>query len=230
MDLSSIIDKFFNKKKDNNWVKPLHRKTITSIEELKESNIKPPFMFVVFDTETNGFTKRQGVLSVSASKFYYDGETFLNVGNFERFYYPRGRINKEAIAVNGLNRRTIFKLRKFSTYPLFWYKDISSFRNFIGTDTDLIVGHNSTYDRKYYWFMEAKKVFCTMYSNMKIMGLRTESGKLKNPKLMEAANFYNIPIEDEKLHASSYDTELTAKIFMEMIKRNSVFATPEIAF
>jgi DNA polymerase-3 subunit epsilon len=216
VNLKKLFPFLFPKKRKERTVE-FKRKTITKLEDLKKQ-VNAPFNFVVFDTETNGFTKRQGVLSVSALKYFFDGENFTHIGEFERFYLPKGKLNKEAVAVNGLTKRVIKKHRKGHKYPKYWFQDIRSFREFIGTDTELIVGHNSPFDRSFYSsILNNSKVFCTMQSNRQRVKALDKNGRVKAPKLIETAISYNIPIEEEKLHASDYDTYLTGEIFKKMI-------------
>lgn len=205
---------FFKKKKKESKPK---NKTLTNIKEL---GVKAPFVFVVFDTETNGLSKKDGVLSVSAEKWFYNGIHFSKLDTFERFYFPKWFLNKEAVAVHGLTRKVLREKRKGQKWPRNWYKDVLDFYKYF-EGVDLIVGHNSGFDRRFYSFMNDRKVFCTMYSNMRKVGALNKVGKLKQPKLMETAKFYNIPIEENKLHGSSYDVELTAKIFMKMLEEES---------
>lgn len=200
----------------------IRSKTITSIEELKSSGFKAPFVFTVFDTETNGLTRKDGVLSVSAQKWFFDGVSFIHLGDFERFYFPKWFLNKAAVSVNGLTRKVLRQKRKGHNWPRNWYKDIQSFAQYVGTDTDLIVGHNSSFDRKFYSFMNTKKVFCTMYANIKTVGSIGKNGRLKVPKLLETARHYGIEIEEEKLHLSYYDVELTTNVFMKMVENEFV--------
>jgi len=197
-------------------------KIITSMDKLKASGIKPPFVFTVFDTETNGLNARDGVLSVSAEKWFFDGISYTQIGTFERFYFPKWFLNKQAIAVNGLNRKEIRKRRKGYDWPRLWYKDIGSLASFIGADTDVIVGHNVNFDRKFYRFMDNRRLFCTMFSNIKKVNRRNENGKLIVPKLIGTAEAYEIKVEEEKLHFSYYDVHLTVEVFKKMVDESFI--------
>jgi DNA polymerase-3 subunit epsilon len=155
---------------------------------------------------------------VSAEKWNFDGFKFTKLGTFERFYWYPTFPNFGAMKVHHLTPLAIMKLRCGKKWPMFWYKDVLPFIRFIGNDTDLIVGHNSTFDRKFYSFMNNRKIFCTMWSNVKKVGSLNKNGKLKQPKLIDTARSYGIVIEEEKLHYSAYDVELTAKVFMKMLE------------
>jgi DNA polymerase III epsilon subunit-like protein len=197
-------------------------KIITSMEKLKAAGVNPPFIFTVFDTETNGLNARDAVLSVSAEKWFFDGISYTQIGVFERFYFPKWFLNKQAVAVNGLTRKELRLRRKGKDWPKLWYKDIRSFASFIGNDTDVIVGHNVNYDRKYYRFMDNRKLFCTMFSNIKKVNRRNANNKLIVPKLIGTAEAYGITVEEEKLHYSYYDVHLTVEVFKKMIDETFV--------
>lgn len=230
MDFKKLFPFLYPKKRKEKQTE-LKRKAITKLEDLKRQ-VKPPFNFVVFDTETNGLTKRDGVLSISASKHFFDGEKITDLGEYERFYFPKGKYNKEAIAVNGLTRRVIRKHRGGfrCKYPKHWFKDIRPFREFIGNDCELVVGHNIAFDAKMLsCIMSSRVKFCTMQSNRSFVKALDKNGRIKAPKLIETAKAYNIPIEEDKLHGSSYDVYLTKEIFIRQITESKIFQE-EIVF
>lgn len=173
---------------------------------------------VFFDTETNGFNSTDSVLSISAVTLYYNEEdNKLYKGEvYNRFYYVNEgeRINDSAIAVNGLTPDEIAKRRGNENYPLYFKDDVISFYNFC-LGADHFVAHNIDFDRKFIPFL-LKHQFDTMIENVEILKLPGTSYKYKFPKLMECAKFYNIPIEEERLHESLYDVILTSRVFYVM--------------
>ena len=42
----------------------------------------------------------------------------------------------------------------------------------------------------------------------------------KWPKLLECAEYYKVPLEEDKLHNSLYDVEVMAKVFFRMRKHS----------
>lgn len=167
---------------------------------------------IVFDTETNGLGNCS-VLSISAIKIVgnkYDSE-------FNRFYFPIEPFNAESSEKTGLDYTTIKKLRIDASYPKYFKDDIESFYNFI-KDCTHFIGHNISFDQRFIKPIELLHVFCTMNSNMNILKLRKKDNSLKQPKLLEVANYYGINFNPDNLHGSLYDAKLTLKVFIAMSK------------
>ena len=166
-------------------------------------------MIIVFDTETNGFAGAS-VLSISAIKVV----DFEIVEEYNRFYYPIEPFNKQAIAVNGLDYDTINKLRKNVNYPNRFKDDLNSFYVFIENATHFI-GHNISFDLQFIEPIKLTHIFCTMRSNINIIKLPYRNG-YKYPKLLEAAQYYNVKYNANNLHGSLYDVYITYKVFHSM--------------
>jgi DNA polymerase III epsilon subunit-like protein len=166
---------------------------------------------VVFDLETNGLKGSSSVLSFSALKFRFDPATReleeIDVKN--RYYYCRERENPRAIAVNGLTRELLERLRDGAAYPEYFDSDreiVEFFR-----DTGIAVAHNVDFDRRFLSvFPELIRLpyYCTM------------KGFGRYIKLHELARACGIPVDTARLHDGSYDTRLAAEIFRHML-RNS---------
>ena len=179
-------------------------------------------MNVIFwDTETNGLTARNSVLSISAIKCYFgmEGQSGGSgiLERYERFYFrkPGEKLGEEAISVNGLSEEVINTLRKNAAYPQNFCDDINSFRLFC-SDTRHFVGHNINYDKKYIDF-ELANMFCTMKHNTIPAGLKRPCGKPKYPSLGETAVFYGIEFDENQLHRSMYDAFITYQVFCKML-------------
>jgi DNA polymerase III epsilon subunit-like protein len=176
---------------------------------------------MVFDTETNGLSSSNSVLSISALKFDFETDdekiTFSEDGSFQRFYFSREEYNPIAIECNGLTKEKITELRGGATYPEY-QSDDPAFEEFC-KDVDLFVAHNISFDQKFFKFMENEKKFCTMRNNTNVMRLSFPSGKtgFKAPTLEEAAHFYSIPFDTEKAHTSEFDTKICFQIFSAMV-------------
>ncbi|NME36087.1 MULTISPECIES: 3'-5' exonuclease [Fusobacterium] len=177
---------------------------------------------IIFDTETNGLTKNDSVLSISAIKVFYDieNEKFLkDYEEYDRYYFIKDgeEENKEAISVNGLTRNEIEKRREGCSYPKFFYEDIESFKSFC-EGVNHFIGHNINFDLKYINdYMEIKYTFDTMFSNKYIIKIPCNYG-FKNPRLSETAEFYEIDVNQYSFHSSLDDVKITAKIFRKMCK------------
>jgi DNA polymerase-3 subunit epsilon len=59
-----------------------------------------------------------------------------------------------------------------------------------------------------------------MLANKNIIKIPYKNG-YKYPKLLEAANFYNIKFEENNLHGSLYDVYITFKVFKAMFDHNT---------
>jgi DNA polymerase-3 subunit epsilon len=175
---------------------------------------------IFFDTETNGLGSNSSVLSISALKCVFNGTDIDTVQErYNRFYFrrPREAPNVYALDCNGLTDDVIREYRQGVEYPKYFYQDMQSFKDFCAGSIRF-VGHNISFDAKFLDF-ELKRTFCTMRENTSIMRLKNCGGGLKQPKLIEAANFYHIAVDEDDCHGSEYDTLLTYEIFRKMLTR-----------
>ncbi|MDR1468446.1 MAG: 3'-5' exonuclease [Spirochaetaceae bacterium] len=177
---------------------------------------------IFFDTETNGLTAQDSVLSISAIKAVFSGPksavSDAIVDRYERFYYrkPGEPLSAGAVKVNGLTDAVIAEERGDAAYPLYFHEDIEAFRAFCG-EACHFVAHNIAFDQQFIPF-PMPYIFCTMKENKKVINLRRRTGGLKFPALNEAARFYGIDVHTAQLHGSTYDTELVYLIFRKMLE------------
>jgi len=169
---------------------------------------------IVFDTETNGFSPNNSVLSIAAIRLKYNGEHYVEGDRYQRFYYPVEEYNEKAIEVNGLTREVVFEKRKGLTYPEYFENDVDSFEKFCA-GTDLFAGHNISFDVKFVPFVQYKKKFCTMYSMKELYYKKYKINKV--PKLKEAVLCVDETFDENKLHDSMYDVELTVKVLLKIL-------------
>lgn len=176
---------------------------------------------IFFDTETNGFSPKDSVLSISAFKFDINMDTFelSNLEELNRYYYPVEYYNERAISVNGLTKEKVDYLRRGNLYPRHFKDDSTVSEFFYGVEH--YVAHNMSFDSKF-MSMELKTRLCTMKSNLSEVKATFSSGKLKWPTLTETAIHYGIEIQEERLHESDYDVELTIEVFRRMLKINKL--------
>lgn len=168
---------------------------------------------IVFDLETNGLYHNSSVLSCSALKLLLDStssgtgdlQPLQVIDTFERYYFPIEPENISAIRINGLSTNVITERRTGRDWPVYFRDDLD-FETFC-SDAGLFVAHNIEFDTQFVPFMAGRDQFCTMKSNT----------VRKYPKLSELAATYGIEFNLNRLHQSSYDTELTAKIFQKMV-------------
>lgn len=188
-----------------------------------KKNIIP---LIIFDTETNGLTIEDSVLSISAIKVFYDleNEKFLkDFEEYDRYYYLKDgeEENEGAISVNGLNKEEISKRRGENChYPKCFCDDIKSFEKFCDGARHFI-GHNIKFDLKYIEnYIKVENTFDTMYTNKYILKLPSSYG-FKNPRLSETADYYKIDVSQYSFHSSLDDVKVTAKIFRLMCKNKN---------
>jgi DNA polymerase-3 subunit epsilon len=179
--------------------------------------IAPGKPIVFFDVETNGLSGSSSVLSIAAVKALFDGKDIDIAEEFSRFYYrkPGEPENREALAVNGLTDAAIRKKRGQDRYAEHFHHD-PDFAIFCA-GVHHYVGHNIAFDRKFIPF-PLKYCFCTMKENTTVIKIKRPYGGFKYPRLSEAAEFYGLAPESDRLHGSDYDTRLTYEIFKIMLR------------
>lgn len=176
---------------------------------------------IFFDTETNGLSYKNSVLSIAVVKGYLDLESskIIVVDIFQRYYYCKEKYSREAIAINNLSHNNVSELRTKTSanYPEYFEDDLENLYNFIG-DATHFVAHNIEFDSQFVK-THLDVQFCTMMTNTTIVkAKRFRKGKYKWPKLEEAARYYRIKTRKNRLHDSLYDVELTIKIFERMLR------------
>lgn len=205
------------------------------------------YNLIFFDTETNGLPDVKplpSVLSVSAIRATLtkkDG-SLDNISIFNRYYFAEEGYNQHALDVNGLDDKTV-RRKKFDAhethgdpyYASFFKEDYDAFKEFC-SGVSLFVGHNTEFDMQFLPCIDWAKVriFDTMQTNADIVcaqwmksghwdhGVYLKTPGWKKPKLLEAAKFYGVALEESELHGSLYDAQLTAQIFTEMLKKSTV--------
>jgi len=176
---------------------------------------------VIFDVETNGM-KGSSVLSISAIRLKIDSslKKWEKTGEYNRFYYRNQgeNINYGAVNVNGLTDEVITEKRIDYDYPEYFEKDISSFEEFC-RGVDHFVAHNINFDESFIPF-KLKYKFDTMLENIDEVksGWNSRTNSYKWPKLIECANHYKVPFDDENFHESLYDVYITGRILYKMSK------------
>ncbi|WP_196760427.1 3'-5' exonuclease [Streptobacillus moniliformis] len=181
---------------------------------------------IFFDVETNGVNPTDSVLSISAMKVTYDTITnkMVKLGEFDRFYFRNEgeEPNFDALNVNGLFDDEIERRRNLSLikYAKTFNEDIVNFFEFCD-NAEHFVAHNIRFDRQFIPF-KLKYQFDTMLENIDIVKIPSNSyySSFKWPKLMECANYYNIPVDENELHNSMYDVVIMGRIMFKMLKDN----------
>ena len=80
-----------------------------------------------------------------------------------------------------------------------------------------MVAHNITFVLRHLEILVTfDNHFCTMKENKKIVHSLNTKGNLKNPKLIESCEFYDIAFDDEQYHSAIYDVTKTLDILNAM--------------
>lgn len=207
---------FSFKKKEDPEINQIKKDEIKSTE-VKDEKIKK---IIFFDTETNGLSPQNSVLSIAAIKAHVDLETYelSVVDQFKRYYFSKEPYDSRAIDINGLSSSKVQQLRSLhrAEYPKYFRDDLPNFHDFVG-DSKHFVAHNINFDMKFI-NKHSSHQFCTMMSNTTIVkAISPKTGRIKWPKLMEAAKYYGIRVNESELHDSFYDVKLTIEVFKSML-------------
>ena len=172
---------------------------------------------IIIDFETSGL-KNASVLSISLIKL---DENLEIIDKVNRYYYPSKykQYDDEAIEINRLTNLKIKELRKDEKYKYKFLDDTNFYIDYL-KDVDLIISHNIKFEYKFLPFeiKEMKiKMFCTMLKNIENLKIEHEYYGYKYPTLKETTKFYQIEINESKLHDSSYDCELVYEIYKKMM-------------
>ncbi len=171
--------------------------------------------FVFFDTETTDLYPGQ-----IAQLSYMVTDQNLNTLHAKNFYFVVKQISSGASRVNGLTTKKLLELsggKKFDDYYMEIHSDFHQ---------QHLVAHNIKFDMK---FMETEflrrgikfsnnNCYCTMGYFKPICAINNQNGNLKNPKLSEVLDFFQVPeVEvrdlavqafgefDAKFHDSRFD-------------------------
>lgn len=215
-----------HKLKNNNLTKTINPEvknnetsTIHSYSNFKTEDQKNLRTIVFFDTETNGLSSENSVLSIAAIKAVINLENFeiSTIDKYQRYYFPTEAYNHYATKVNGLTYKKVDNLRKQLrvNYPKHFHNDFHDFYKFIG-NCKHFVAHNIEFDKRFI-NKSLDYEFCTMKTNTSIVGaISPKTGKIKWPKLIEAAKYYNIKVNENEFHDSLYDVKITLEVFKKM--------------
>ena len=182
---------------------------------------------IVMDIETNGLRPMvDDILSICMEKVLIRPDKTIEViDEYNRYYFCSVSYNPKATAVNHFyGDKEISEARqktKFTGYPLYFNDDKADLLKFVGNCTNFI-GHNHVrFDLG--WFEDdliVGNAFDTMSTNYWLDPIFNISGI--GPKLSNAVKFYEIEIDETKLHASSYDVEMTRRIFEQMLQLSTI--------
>lgn len=169
---------------------------------------------IILDFETNQMIPLD-VLEVSALKVLKKGNAYEIVDIFHRYYFSKYETNLYSLEIHKLDFETITKLRANCIYSKY-FEDDFDFINFCENSSTLIA-HNISFEL---FFLKKpvlfENLFCTMKENKYIVKSLNTKGKIKNPKLIEVCEYYNLSFDNDKYHSAKYDTEMTLQVLNSM--------------
>lgn len=169
---------------------------------------------IVLDFETNSKNSKD-VLEVGALKLEKQGNIYVVVDTFHRYYHSKYDIDPWALKVHNLSPERISKLREGATYAKH-FEDDYDFKTFCDGCTTLIA-HNISFELRYLDGMVSfDNHFCTMKTNTDNVGALKINGHRKPPSLLEACNHYQIDFNENQYHSALYDAQKAFEIFNKM--------------
>lgn len=181
----------------------------------------------LFDTETNGF-RGSSVLSFSGTvlEIYRaeDGKIKLKTNEkIDDYFLPKEKWNPGAARVHGMTKKyiqeKIFEKHCDRGWDNFDNPMQQTVYKQLLNSCDLIVAHNLAFDESFFKFkIKEEKKYCTMLAMKDALAIPHAKHGIKNPKLMELANYYEVEYSEDKLHGSWYDVLVLRQVFIEMIK------------
>ena len=169
---------------------------------------------IILDFETNS-SNIHDVIEVAMFRVKDVDNKYEIVDTFHRYYLSEYEVNPYAIEVHKLSPDRLMRLRKGVDYEEY-FEDDEDFIEFCkGSNT--LVAHNISFELRHLGdLVSFDNHICTMKENKKIVKATNAKGNLKNPKLIETCNYYNIDFDEEKYHSAIYDITKTLDILNKM--------------
>lgn len=184
---------------------------------------------VILDVETTGLNERRNGIIQLSGIIITDG-AYRESFDFRCKPLPQDDIDEKALAVSGLDRMVIQKYqspydakRQF-TELLKQYID-----PYDRSDKALFIGYNAVFDWRflYTWFQKLGDNFFGSYFfyppiDVAVLAgehLKAKRSGMKNFKLNTAAEHVGIKVNQDRLHDSMYDVELTWELYLQITKQ-----------
>ena len=169
---------------------------------------------IILDFETNS-SNIHDVIEVASFKVVKQGNEYVVLDTFHRYYFSSYEVNLHALAVHKLSLDRLECLRKDVDYEAY-FKDDTDFLMFCkGSST--LVAHNVSFKLRHLGeLVHFDKHICRMKENKKIVKALNTKGNVKNPKLIETCEFYSIDFDNEQYHSAIYDVKKTLDILNAM--------------
>lgn len=165
---------------------------------------------IVFDTETTGFSPQDGdrLVEIGAIELI----NHLPTGNtFHKYINPMRDVPEEAFRVHGLSQEF---LKDYPTFDVV----VDEFLEFIGEDSKL-VAHNASFDMNFLNY-ELKQINRPNLENSRVIDTLQMARTLfpgARASLDALCRRFSIDATDRTLHGALIDSELLAKVYLELI-------------
>ncbi len=175
---------------------------------------------IILDFETNSHNIGD-VIETAAVKVIVENGEFKVIDRFHRYYLSRYPVNPYSYEVHKLTPELILEHRAGSSYSSHFAQD-DDFVEFC-KDVKILIAHNITFELRHLDKMvKFEKHFCTMKENKQIVKALGKTGRVKNPKLDETCQFYNIDFDPNSYHSATYDVSKTYEILKHMKTNNTL--------
>ncbi|MFA9374980.1 MAG: exonuclease domain-containing protein [Poseidonibacter sp.] len=169
---------------------------------------------IILDFETNS-QNIADVIEIAAVKIKKVNNEYKVLDKFHRYYLSRYPLNQYSYAVHRLTPELILDYRKDKSYSSYFTEDLDFIEFCKGTKT--LVAHNISFELRHLdKVVEFENHFCTMKENKKLVKAVNKNGNIKNPKLNEVCEFYDIKFDEKKHHSATYDVSITFEILKKM--------------
>lgn len=169
---------------------------------------------VILDFETNT-ANIHDVIEVAAFRVELVNNEYKVVDTFHRYYLSKYEVNTYALEVHKLSPERLNRLRNGISY-VEHFEDDMDFVEFC-EDAKTLVAHNISFELRHLGnLVSFENHFCTMKENKQIVKAINAKGSIKNPKLIETCEYYDIEFDEEQYHSAIYDVTKTLDILNKM--------------
>lgn len=169
---------------------------------------------IILDFETNS-SEIHDVIEVAAFRVENINNEYKIIDTFHRYYFSKHEVNPYTLAVHKLSPDRLEELRKDVDYEEY-FEDDTDFIEFC-KNAKTLVAHNISFELcRLKNLVSFENHFCTMKENKTIVKATNKKGAIKNPKLIETCEYYNIDFDDEKYHSAIYDVTKTLEVLNKM--------------
>jgi DNA polymerase III epsilon subunit-like protein len=204
--MSTIITDIFKYKDENTSTTDYHQNILNQLQEQLEGVQNT----IILDTETDGKNK---IVQISyyilnnENNITHKYDFFLNDGTHTLDFFKK--FNTEFIKSNGIDVKIV--LTKLAL-------DLTHCNRIVCHNTQFDISKLKLYFEKFdvqYRFPD--DVFCTMLRSRDIVGAKNKNGMIKNPKLGELCQHFDVKYDENIAHDGLYDVDVTYQCYKKII-------------